>query len=77
MINKYKLKEILNDLGINPNSYSLDEECSDETLCLKEGYGSWSIYYSEHGLRTKEEFFENEEKACHAFLIRIKKMIGI
>lgn len=75
-MDKYELERTLADLGIDSNSYSLRGECTNETLCLEEGYGKWSIYYSERGLRTKEEFFDSEEIACNAFLIRIKKMIG-
>lgn len=76
-MDKFELKRKLDNLSIDPNSYSLGGECSDETLCLEERHGKWSIYYSERGLRTKEESFDSEEKACDAFLVRIKKMIGV
>ena len=76
-MNKHELEQKLNDLGIDPDSYSLNGECMNETLCLENNYGRWSIFYSERGLRTNEEIFDSEDKACNAFLVRIKKMFGI
>jgi len=76
-MDKGKLKIMLDDLGVDSNSYSIDGEYSNESLCLENKHGAWSIYYSERGLRTKEEFFKNEEEACIAFLIRINKMVDL
>ncbi len=74
---KYELEQKLIDLGVDSDSYSLNGESKNETLSLEENYGKWSIFYSERGLRTKEEVFDSEDEACNTFLIRIKKMLEI
>ncbi|MDH5228471.1 MAG: hypothetical protein OEZ58_14900 [Gammaproteobacteria bacterium] len=67
-MNKDDLQRKLSEEKFNPSSYSLEEEQKDEALCLRCENGRWCVYYSERGLQTGKECFEDESSACEFFL---------
>jgi hypothetical protein len=63
-VNRQSLKELLEREGIDPSSYSLEGGMPVEAYVLESGPSSWSVYYSERGLRTGEVTFASEDEAC-------------
>lgn len=64
-MNRDDLRRQLDELKVNPNSYSLDGGCPSESYVLSdEGNGVWSVYYSERGNRSSEIKFNSESDAC-------------
>ena len=69
----YELKNILTDLNIPKEYYSLlDGGLPNERLCLTYD-GAWSVYYSERGEKTGLRVFISEDEACEYFLRKIKR----
>jgi hypothetical protein len=58
---------------IPKNWYSINDNASDETLCIEFNSPNWEVYYSEKGKKTELAFFENEHEACNHFFKRITK----
>lgn len=75
-MNKFDLKSALDSLNVTPDCYSLDGD-RNESLCLESNSQTWSIYYSERGLKTQLESYDNENDACQRFFIRIKNMLRL
>ena len=67
-MNRQTLKELLDREGIDPSSYSLEGGMPVEAYVLEFSPSSWSVYYSERGLRTAEETYASEEEACSRML---------
>ena len=65
---KDELQNILNQKGINKDSFCLDGGNPTEKYVLSQESSHWSVYYSERGLRTEEKIFSTEEEACEYFL---------
>jgi hypothetical protein len=76
-MNRSELERKIKNLGAPRDSYCLNGGFPNEALCLSESSNIWSIYYSEHGQKTEEIFYKNEEEACDGFLFRIQKMLNI
>jgi hypothetical protein len=75
-VDRRKLAEQLKTIQAPADSYAIGK-INDEALCLVDENGSWSIFYSERGLRTEAQRFSDENSACDAFLQRLKHMLGI
>lgn len=71
-MDRVKLKSTLSTLKIPKDSYSIDN-VEDDSLCLVFDGFIWRVFYSERGHRIEPEYFSDEEAACEAFLLRIKK----
>lgn len=75
-MNIRELESAVLKMNVPEDSYSLVGGSPSERLCIEANAGCWSVYYSEKGLRTEEEFFLSETAACHAFMARLAKMFG-
>lgn len=75
-MDRRELVKQLKKIQTPADSYAIGD-INDEALCLIEENGRWSIFYSERGLRTEEQRFDDEASACDAFLQRLKHMLGI
>ncbi|HEX7661251.1 MAG TPA: hypothetical protein VF444_17400 [Pseudonocardiaceae bacterium] len=71
------LKDILDGKGVKEGAYSLYGGISEDTLCIDENYGTWSVYYAERGTRWDEKKFDSEDAACRYFLHLIEKFMRI
>lgn len=72
-MNKDKLRSILINKGISQSYYSLEGGLPNEKLCLDYENGTWIVYYSEHGIRTGIQYFDNEDDACDYLLNAIEE----
>jgi hypothetical protein len=70
---KEKLRSILSNKGIPQSYYSLDGGLPNEKLCLDYENGKWLTYYSERGVRTGIQYFDNEDDACDYILHAIEE----
>jgi len=70
---KNELRSILITKGISRSYYSLDGGLPNEKLCLDYENGKWVVYYSEHGIRTGIQYFNNEDDACDYLLDAIEQ----
>lgn len=64
---KQELEQRLVTEGIPRNSYCLNGGLPSEAYCLNEYYGTWEVYYSEKGNKTRLKLFRNEDEACNYF----------
>lgn len=67
-VNRDLLQKLLDKEGIDPSAYSLDGGSPFEAYVLEERAPSWTVYYSERGLRSGEVEFESEDEACSYLL---------
>lgn len=66
------LKVKLNELGVNPDSYSLTGSTGNECYVLsQECSGKWSVFYSERGLQSCRKIYETEDEACRDLFKRL------
>ena len=70
---KEKLRSILISKGISRSHYSLEGGLPNEKLCLDYENEKWIVYYSEHGIRSGIEYFDNEDDACDYLLHAIEE----
>lgn len=63
-MNINELKRKLEDLNVNPNSYSLDGSLNNNSRILYHSYNEWHVFYYERGIRENERTFDSEEEAC-------------
>lgn len=70
---KNELRSILITKGISRSYYSLEGGLPNEKLCLDYENGKWIVYYSEHGIRTGIQYFDNEDDACDYLLHTIEQ----
>lgn len=60
-----ELKEKLDEMGINPNYYSLNEGLYPDRLILEIKHHTTEVFYfDERGNKEKCQEFRNEEDAC-------------
>jgi hypothetical protein len=69
---KKDVQDIMVGEHFDARAYSLEDERKNEALCLRNENGRWCVYYSERGLQTGKQFFEDEHSACEYFLIRMR-----
>lgn len=72
-MNKNELQKILNEEGFSPDCYDLDGGLLPERYTLANDAGEWSVYYSEHGLKTGKRSFATESEACEFFLDELRE----
>lgn len=72
-MNKNELFQVLRQGGFRPDAYNLEGASPDESYCLEESNGIWSVYYSEHGLKTGKKDFASESAACVYLLQLLRK----
>lgn len=70
---KDELLSIFINNGISRSHYSLEGGLPNEKLCLDYENGKWIVYYSEHGIRTGIQYFDNEDDACDTLLHAIEE----
>jgi hypothetical protein len=70
-MNRAALQAAAEREGISSTSYCLTGGLPPEQHVLAIVEGGWSVYYSEHGVRTDETFFNTEDEACSELLIRL------
>ena len=64
-MNKIELIAKLAELGVDPNTYSLEGELLPDSIVLYHSYSSWEVFYlDERGGRNKERVFSSERLAC-------------
>lgn len=63
-MNRHALRDLLSAERVRPDSYSIDGELRDESMCLEPKAGGWVVFYFERGLRSGERWFETENEAC-------------
>lgn len=64
-MNKLELRKKLKKKRILESAYSLDGGLpGDKYVLSDDGYGTWSVYYSERGERIGEKRFNSESEAC-------------
>lgn len=68
-----ELKNRLDEIGVPQNLYSIMVGgLPNERLCIvKEDM--WQVYYSEHGKKVGQKFFETEEEACKYFYEKMNR----
>ena len=69
---KVDLRKSLIDEKFDPKAYSIEDEDKDKALCLRRENGEWCVYYSERGLQTGKQFFEDENSVCSYFLCEMR-----
>jgi hypothetical protein len=62
-----ELAKSLREQNIDPRSYSLGVD-KNESLCLVNEGSKWCVYYSERGLQSGRQCFEDESAACKRML---------
>jgi len=67
-MNTTELVERLNQLDVNPSSYSIGASSADEQYVIREEGGAWLVFYAERGLRSGLKQFASEDEACDYFL---------
>jgi hypothetical protein len=65
------LETWLKTSGIPSDAYTVFKRPRDESLCLCEEGGLFSVFYSERGMKTEPHTFEHESEACKHFAKRI------
>ena len=64
-MNKQELVIKLNEAGVNPNRYSLNDELVPDAIVLYRNYHRWLVFYfDERGGRNEEKEFGSETEAC-------------
>lgn len=63
-----RLKQALDEKGIDPRSYSLLGGHPSEEYVLDDRGTEWVVYYSERGLESGFRSFPNEDLACRHLL---------
>ncbi len=63
-MNQHSLRDLLSAERVRTDSYSIEGELRDESMCLEAKAGGWAVFYSERGLRSGERWFETEDEAC-------------
>jgi hypothetical protein len=60
-----KLKDKLNDLGVEESQYSLSGKLISDAIVLNKNYNVWEVFYlDEKGNRNNESHFGTESEAC-------------
>jgi hypothetical protein len=67
-MNRQALRALLDQENIDPGAYDLGGHARDETYVLERASQSWTVYFSERGLRTSERRFDDEDEACSHLL---------
>ena len=72
-MNAADLRTRLKQKRIPEDAYTLLSHEKSESLCLQKNEGKWVVFYSERGMHTNEKYFDNEDLACHYFLLTISE----
>ena len=70
---KDELRSALIKKGISRSYYSLEGGLPNEKLCLDYENSKWVVYYSERGIKTGIQNFDNEDDACDYLLHSIEE----
>ena len=68
-MNKDELLEKLKTMRISPDAYCLDGGFPNESYVLSEAGQKWEVYYSERGMKSNCQAFDDEASAC-AYLLK-------
>ena len=64
-MNREELEKKLKMTGVPEYIYNLtDHGKKDERWCFERDQEKWSVYYSESGIRTTNQYFASEDAAC-------------
>lgn len=58
------LSAYLESKGIRRDAYFVNGTGATEAYCIEHGPKGWSVFYFERGLRSCEQVFDSEHKAC-------------
>jgi hypothetical protein len=59
------LKQLLDELDIDPAFYSLDGNRKNDQMILCQSYSAWIVFYrDESGHKNNEKYFPTEAEAC-------------
>lgn len=73
-MNKNKLKQELDKLGIDENYYSLEGELIPDRTVLYQSYHEWQVFYfDERGNKDQIKVFNSEEDACKYIYEQLKE----
>lgn len=67
-MNSSALHALLEQENMDPAAYDLTGHARDETYVLESAGGTWTVFFSERGLRTGERRFDHEDDACRHLL---------
>ena len=70
-MNRNDVAKLLEASGVSSTTYCVDGSARDEAYILEQDGRSWSVYYSERGLRTALAWFDSEADACKDMLARV------
>ena len=68
-----EVQQLLTSREVPKHAYSLHGENPNEAYCLSCEGDTWTVYYSERGLKTGLTSFCEEHKACEYFLLQLEK----
>jgi len=72
-MNRKKLKQKLDELGVRDTSYSLVGDLLPGRMVLYNSYHEWQVFlFDERGNRDQEKNFTSESEACEYLLKRLK-----
>ncbi|AEH46502.1 MULTISPECIES: hypothetical protein [Anoxybacillaceae] len=73
---KDELHQLLLDLDVPKDLYSLKGGLPNEALCLNKEGSVWEVYYSERGVKSQLKIFKSEEEACEYFYKTILELLN-
>lgn len=77
-MNIIELKAKLNELGVEPNEYSLEGSVANwNTIVLYKNYNIWEVFYiDERGNRDDKNTFQSENEACEYIYEEFKRLVN-
>ena len=77
-MNIIELKAKLNELGVEPNEYSLEGSVANwNTIVLYKNYSIWEVFYvDERGNRDDKHTFHSENEACEYIYEEFKRLVN-
>jgi hypothetical protein len=77
-MNRNALRKKLDELGVNPNFYSLDGHLSIAGIVLQESYGTWTVFdLDERGNKSDTRVFASEDAACHYIYLLFQEQVRL
>lgn len=73
---KDELRQLLINLDVPEDLYSLKGGLPNEALCLNKEGSVWEVYYNERGVKSQLKCFKSEEEACEYFYKTIFELLN-
>jgi hypothetical protein len=72
-VNRQTLGELLDQENVDSSAYDLEGRAIDDRYVLERSNNTWTVFFSERGLRTGEQRFDSEDAACrHLFALVLR-----